>query len=35
LNRKLLDQAALGARAAGAEVTSIRLSDFELLIFAP
>ena len=25
LNQKLLDQAALGARAAGAEVTSIRL----------
>jgi NAD(P)H-dependent FMN reductase len=30
LNQNLLDQAALGARAAGAEVTSIRLSDFEL-----
>ncbi len=33
LNQKLLDQAALGARAAGAEVTSIRLSDFELPIY--
>ena len=32
-NQKLLDQAALGARAAGAEVTSIRLSDFELPIY--
>jgi multimeric flavodoxin WrbA len=30
LNQKLLDQAALGAPAAGTEVTSIRLSDFEL-----
>ncbi len=33
LNQKLLDQAALGARAAGAEVTSIRLSDFALPIY--
>ena len=33
LNQKLLDQAALGARAAGAEVTSIRLADFELPIY--
>jgi chromate reductase, NAD(P)H dehydrogenase (quinone) len=33
LNQKLLDQAALGARANGAEVTSIRLSDFELPIY--
>jgi len=33
LNQKLLDQAALGASAAGAEVTSIRLSDFELPIY--
>ena len=33
LNQKLLDQAALGARAVGAEVTSIRLSDFELPIY--
>ena len=33
LNQKLLDQAALGARAAGAEVTSIRLSDFELPMY--
>ena len=33
LNQKLLDQAALGARAAGAEVTSIRMSDFELPIY--
>ena len=33
LNQKLLDQAALGARAAGAEVTSIRLSDFKLPIY--
>jgi chromate reductase len=33
LNQKLLDQAALGARAAGVEVTSIRLSDFELPIY--
>jgi chromate reductase len=33
LSQKLLDQAALGARAAGAEVTSIRLSDFELPIY--
>jgi chromate reductase len=33
LNQKLLDQAALGARFAGAEVTSIRLSDFELPIY--
>ena len=33
LNQKLLDQAALGARVAGAEVTSIRLSDFELPIY--
>jgi hypothetical protein len=29
----VLDQAADGARAAGAEVTSIRLSDFELPIY--
>jgi chromate reductase len=33
LNQKLLAQAALGSRAAGAEVTSIRLSDFELSIY--
>jgi NAD(P)H-dependent FMN reductase len=33
LNQKLLDQAALGARAAGCEVTSIRLSEFELPIY--
>jgi chromate reductase len=33
LNQKLLDQGALGARAAGSEVTSIRLSDFELPIY--
>lgn len=33
LNQKLLDQAAHGARAAGAEVTTIRLSDFELPIY--
>jgi NAD(P)H-dependent FMN reductase len=33
LNEKILDQAAYGARAAGAEVTSIRLSDFELPIY--
>src|SRR3984893_11471057 len=33
LNQKLLDQAADGARAAGAEVTSVRLSDFELPIY--
>lgn len=33
LNQKLLDQAALGARAAGAEVTPIRLLDFELPIY--
>src|SRR6202171_5095414 len=33
LNQKLLDQAAFGARAAGAEVSSIRLSDFELPIY--
>jgi chromate reductase, NAD(P)H dehydrogenase (quinone) len=33
LNQRLLDQAALGAHAAGAEVTSIRLSDFELPIY--
>ena len=33
LNQKILDQAAYGARAAGAEVTSIRLSDFELPIY--
>src|SRR3984893_6992567 len=33
LNQKLLDRAAFGARAAGAEVTSIRLSDFELPIY--
>ena len=33
LNQKLLDQAALGAGAAGAEVTSIRLSDFDLPIY--
>src|SRR6202140_5179599 len=33
LNQKLLDQAALGARAAGAEGPSIRLSDFELPIY--
>jgi chromate reductase, NAD(P)H dehydrogenase (quinone) len=33
LNQKLLDQAALGARAAGAGVTSIRLLDYELPIY--
>jgi chromate reductase, NAD(P)H dehydrogenase (quinone) len=33
LNQKLLDQAALGARATGCEVTSIRLSDFALPIY--
>src|SRR5258705_3427934 len=33
LNQKLLDQAALGAHVAGAEVTSIRLSDFDLPIY--
>jgi chromate reductase, NAD(P)H dehydrogenase (quinone) len=33
LNQRLLDQAALGAHAAGAEVTSIRLSDFELPVY--
>src|SRR5258708_21733903 len=33
LNQKLLDQAALGAGAAGAEVTSILLSDFDLPIY--
>ena len=33
LNRRLLDQAALGAHAGGAEVTSIRLSDFELPVY--
>jgi NAD(P)H-dependent FMN reductase len=32
LNQKLLDQATLGAYAAGAEVTPIRLSDFALPI---
>jgi chromate reductase, NAD(P)H dehydrogenase (quinone) len=35
LNQKLLDQAVLGARAAGAEVTPVRLSDFELPIYDP
>src|SRR6202163_2837474 len=34
-NQKLLDQAILGAHAAGAEVTSIRLADFELPIYDP
>jgi multimeric flavodoxin WrbA len=29
-NQQLLDQAALGARTAGAEVTSIRLSGVDL-----
>ena len=33
LNQKLLDQTTIGARAAGAEVTSIRLPDFELPIY--
>jgi NAD(P)H-dependent FMN reductase len=33
LNQRLLDQAALGAHATGAEVTSIRLSDFELPVY--
>jgi NAD(P)H-dependent FMN reductase len=33
LNQRLLDRAALGARAAGAEVTPVRLSDFELPIY--
>lgn len=33
LNQMLLDQAALGARAAGVEVTPIRLLDFELPIY--
>jgi chromate reductase, NAD(P)H dehydrogenase (quinone) len=33
LNQKLLDQAVLGARAAGAEVTVVRLSDFDLPIY--
>jgi chromate reductase len=33
LNQRLLDQAALGVRAAGAEVTPVRLSDFELPIY--
>jgi chromate reductase, NAD(P)H dehydrogenase (quinone) len=33
LNQRLLDQAALGAHAVGAEVTSIRLSDFELPVY--
>ena len=33
LNQKLLDQAVLGARAAGAEVTAVRLSDFDLPIY--
>jgi chromate reductase, NAD(P)H dehydrogenase (quinone) len=33
LNQKLLDQAALGASAAGAGLTSIRLSDFDLPIY--
>jgi NAD(P)H-dependent FMN reductase len=33
LNQKLLDQVILGAHAAGAEVTSIRLTDFELPIY--
>jgi chromate reductase len=35
LNQKLLDQAVLGARAAGCEVTSIRLSEFGLPIYDP
>jgi chromate reductase, NAD(P)H dehydrogenase (quinone) len=35
LNQKLLDHAALGACAAGAEVTAVRLSDFELPIYDP
>jgi chromate reductase, NAD(P)H dehydrogenase (quinone) len=33
LNQKLLDQAVVGARAAGAEVTVVRLSDFDLPIY--
>ena len=33
LNQKLLDQVALGTSAAGAEVTPIRLLDFELPIY--
>jgi chromate reductase, NAD(P)H dehydrogenase (quinone) len=33
VNQRLLDQAALGAHAAGSEVTSIRLSDFELPLY--
>jgi multimeric flavodoxin WrbA len=33
VNQKLLEHAILGARAAGAEVTSIRLADFELPIY--
>lgn len=33
LNQKVLDQAILGAHAVGAEVTSIRLADFELPIY--
>jgi chromate reductase, NAD(P)H dehydrogenase (quinone) len=33
LSLKLLDHAAFGARDAGAGVTSIRLSDFELPIY--
>lgn len=33
LNQKLLDQAVLGARAAGAEVKPIRLADFEIPIY--
>jgi NAD(P)H-dependent FMN reductase len=33
LNQKLLEHAILGARVAGADVTSIRLADFELPIY--
>jgi NAD(P)H-dependent FMN reductase len=33
LNQKLLDRAALGARDAGAEITPIRLLDFEMPIY--
>ena len=33
LNQKLLDRAVVGAREAGAEVTQIRLLDYELPIY--
>jgi chromate reductase, NAD(P)H dehydrogenase (quinone) len=33
LNQKLLDAAAVGARNAGAEVTSIRLADYDLPLY--